>query len=136
MLNAIKTSLSGLLASSTRMTIAASNIVNARTTSTPEGDETFSAGLRGSKAYLPQKTVQTTNRFGGVKAHPVPVSPAHLAVYDPTSPVAGPKGYVNTPNVNEFVELSEMIRATSAYETNAKVLAELDNTLHKFLKDF
>jgi flagellar basal-body rod protein FlgC len=136
--NAINTSLSGLLASTSKLNVAASNIVNSRNTSTPKG--TFaanpSAAALGSKAYVPMKHEQSTNKFGGVMSYNIPVTPASLTAYAPQDPVANEEGYVAIPNVNEFVEVGEMIKATNAYKANAKVLTEVADLEKDFLDQF
>ncbi|PCI32165.1 MAG: flagellar biosynthesis protein FlgC [Alphaproteobacteria bacterium] len=132
MFKALQTSVSGLIASSTRLNVAASNIVNARVASSPKGTtgprQTFRAG------YSPQRVAQTTTAGGGVRATGAPVSPASLSVYDPTSPFANEQGAVDMPNVSLPVEISELRRARHAYEANAKVIKTLDDTFKTLLK--
>ncbi|WP_417317523.1 flagellar basal body rod protein FlgC [Emcibacter sp.] len=138
MINAINTSLSGLLASTSKLSVAASNIVNSRTTSTPKG--TFAADLTaaalGSKAYTPLKHGQSSNKHGGVMSYNIPVNPASLTAYSPDDPMANEEGYVAIPNVNDFVEVGEMIKASNAYKANAKVLSTLDETMDDFMDQF
>ncbi|MFC7050248.1 flagellar basal body rod protein FlgC [Emcibacter nanhaiensis] len=136
--NAINTSLSGLLASTSKLNVAASNIVNSRNTSTPKG--TFaanpSAAALVNKAYTPLKHEQSSNKYGGVMSYNIPVNPASLTAYAPDDPVANEDGYVAIPNVNEFVEVGEMIKATNAYKANAQVLSTLAEIEEDFLDQF
>ncbi|MCC3860630.1 flagellar basal body rod protein FlgC [Pseudemcibacter aquimaris] len=125
MINGISTSLSGLLAASTRANTAANNIVNAYNTSMPVGGDRSTAGLKAAKAYVPQRTVNTSNKNGGVTAHNVPVNPASLSVFSPDNPVANEEGFVNVPNVEPAIEFSELIKAKNAYKANAAVLRTL-----------
>lgn len=125
MINGISTSLSGLLAASTRATTAANNIVNAYNTSTPRGGDVSTAAIRTTRAYVPQKTVNSSQKNGGVTATRVPVSPASLTVYNPDNPVANEQGLVNIPNVDIAIEFSELIKAKNAYKANAAVLRTL-----------
>ncbi|WP_321392376.1 flagellar basal body rod protein FlgC [Emcibacter sp.] len=138
MINAINTSLSGLLASTSKLNVAASNIANSRTTSTPKG--TFAANTTaaalGSKAYTPLRHEQSSNKYGGVMSYNIPVNPASLTAYSPDDPMANEEGYVAVPNVNEFVEVGEMIKASNAYKANAKVLSTLAETEQDFLDRF
>lgn len=125
MINGINTSLSGLLAASTRANTAANNIVNAYNTSMPVGGDRNTAGLKAAKAYVPQRTVNTSNKNGGVTANTVPVSPASLSVFSPDNPVANEEGFVNIPNIEPAIEFSELIKAKNAYKANAAVLRTL-----------
>jgi len=128
MINGIRTSLSGLLAASTRASTAANNIANAYNTSKPAGGDTSTAALRTSRAYVPERTVNISRQNGGVTATKVAVTPASLSVYSPENPVANEQGFVNVPNVDPAVEFSELIKAKHAYKANAAVLRTLIET--------
>ena len=128
MINGINTSLSGLLAASTRATTAANNIVNAYNTSTPAGGETSTAAIRTSRAYVPQKVVNSPQKNGGVIATKVSVTPSSLSVYSPDDPVSNDQGFVDIPNIDPAVEFSELIKAKHAYKANAAVLRTLYET--------
>jgi len=133
MFKAIQTSVSGLIASSVRLNAVASNIANAQVKSTPGG--TTAPGRRAfSAGYTPQRVEQSTTGSGGVRATVVPVSPASLTIFDPTSPLANSQGAVNIPNVSLPVEIAELTRASQAYKANAKVLKTLDETFKTLLK--
>ena len=125
MINGINTSLSGLLAASTRANTAANNIANAYNTSLPVGGDRNTATLQASRAYVPQKTVNSSLKNGGVTATRVPVSPASLTVYSPDNPVSNEEGFVNIPNIEPAIEFSELIKAKNAYKANAAVLRTL-----------
>lgn len=125
MINGINTSLSGLLAASTRANTAANNIANAYNTSLPVGGDRNTASLQASRAYVPQKTVNSSLKNGGVTATRVPVSPASLTVYSPDNPVSNEEGFVNIPNIEPAIEFSELIKAKNAYKANAAVLRTL-----------
>ncbi|PCI49341.1 MAG: hypothetical protein COB49_04970 [Alphaproteobacteria bacterium] len=127
MFKAIQTSVSGLIASSVRLNAAASNIANSQVKSTPNV-LTFSAG------YTPVRVEQSTTGGGGVRATVVPVSPASLSIFDPTSPLANSQGAVNIPNISLPAEIAELNRASQAYKANARVLKTLDDTFRTLLK--
>ncbi|MBT5074143.1 MAG: flagellar biosynthesis protein FlgC [Kordiimonadaceae bacterium] len=128
MISGINTSLSGLLAASTRANTAANNIVNAYNTSAPVGGDASTAALRTSRAYVPQRTINSSQKNGGVVATNVPVSPSSLSIYSPSNPVSNDEGFVNIPNVDAAVEFSELIKAKHAYKANAAVLRTLFET--------
>jgi len=48
-------------------------------------------------------------------------SPPRLA-YDPKNPLADAKGYVAMPNVNVVEEMTNMISASRAYQTNLDMM--------------
>lgn len=137
MINGISTSLSGLLAASTRANTAANNIVNAYNTSMPAGGDRNTAAIQTSRAYVPQKVINTSNKQGGVTATKVPVSPASLSVYNPDDPVSNSDGFVNIPNIEPAIEFAELIKAENAYKANAAVLRtliEVENTALDIIK--
>jgi flagellar basal-body rod protein FlgC len=125
MINGINTSLSGLLAASTRANTAANNIANAYNTSLPVGGDRNTATLQASRAYVPQKTVNSSLKNGGVTATRVPVSPSSLTVFSPDNPVSNEEIFVNIPNIEPAIEFSELIKAKNAYKANASVLRTL-----------
>jgi|GEM_PF-711217 flagellar basal-body rod protein FlgC len=125
MINGINTSLSGLLAASTRANTAANNIANAYNTSLPVGGDRNTATLQASRAYVPQKTVNSSLKNGGVTATRVPVSPSSLTVFSPDNPVSNEEIFVNIPNIEPAIEFSELIKAKNAYKANAAVLRTL-----------
>lgn len=125
MINGINTSLSGLLAASTRANTAANNIVNAFNTSTPLGGDTSTAAIRTARAYVPQRVINSPLKYGGVVAQKVPVSPSSLTVFNPNDPVSNEQGFVDIPNVDHAIEFSELIKAKHAYKANATVIRTL-----------
>ena len=128
MMNGISTSLSGLLAASTRANTAANNIVNAYNTSFPLGGDTSTAALRSTRAYVPQQVINSSGRNGGVIATKVPVNPASFSLYSPNDPASNSNGFVDIPNVDPAIEFSELIKAKQAYKTNAAVIRTLSET--------
>jgi flagellar basal-body rod protein FlgC len=117
--SAMEVSASGLTAERTRMNTIASNLANAHTTRTANGqpykridpvfeaallDRTQAAGNGGSGVSLVrvQKIVEDT-RQGQM-------------VYEPGHPDANPQGYVEYPNVNVVEEMVNMLTASRAYE--------------------
>lgn len=132
MFKAIQTSVSGLVASSVRLNAVANNIANSQVKSTPKGS--VPNGLVFSAGYTPQRVEQSTTATGGVRATVVPVSPASLTVFDPTSPLANDQGAVNIPNISLPAEFGELTRAKHAYKANAMVLKTLDDTFKTLLK--
>ena len=54
-------------------------------------------------------------------------------VYDPKSPLANEQGYVEMSNVNVVEEMTNMISASRAYQTNAEIMSAAKTLLLKTL---
>ena len=136
MFEAAKTGLSGLLASTTRLNVAANNIANINTTSrvpTPEAAQS----LAGQQAYQAKRTFNQALENGGVRATAVPVKPAHQPVYAPNDANANEDGIVNYPNLSLAEEIVQLKIAAQTYKANAAVIRtafELSDTLLKDTK--
>ena len=118
---------SGLTAQRLRLDLISNNIANAQTTRTEKGgayqrqDVVFMA--EGSNLALPGPVAARRNSLsnlqGGVKvAEIITDTTSGSRVYDPTHPDADADGYVNYPNVDIVVEMTNMLSATRSYEAN------------------
>lgn len=127
-MSAMEITASGLTAERVRMNTLASNLANARTTSTEEGgpyrrhDPVFRA-------------VPASERLSGVAAGEgsagaylveVPEiraddTPGPL-VYDPSHPDANEDGYVEMPNVSVVTEMVNLVTASRAYEAGVSMM--------------
>ena len=115
---ALRISASGMQAQTTRLRVIAENLANQDTT----------GGKPGADPYR-RKTVSFDNlldRASGenlVRVKKVGVdSSAFPQKYEPSHPAADAKGYVNTPNVNSFVEVMDMREAQRSYSANLQVM--------------
>lgn len=124
---------SGLAAQRLRLDVIANNIANAETTRTPEGgaykrkDVVFMP--EGQSPFLPSFLAarQNLNRFQGqlkgVQVTQIVTDPTPgTRVYDPTHPDADEQGYVEYPNVNPVIEMTNMLSASRSYEANLAVI--------------
>ncbi|MGB9521204.1 MAG: flagellar basal body rod protein FlgC [Anaerolineales bacterium] len=136
--NSLRIASSALSAQRLRLDIISNNIANAETTRTAEGgpyqrqDVVFSPqgsdpmtpqflnvlrSFRGGNAALPLSGV------AGVKVSKIVTdNSAGPRVYDPSHPDADEEGYVNYPNVNLVVEMTNMLSATRSYEAGLAVV--------------
>lgn len=105
MIDVLSTALSGLAAASKRILAGANNTANASTVN-----------------YTPQEVKTTAQSPSGVKAELGPRNPAFIKSYEPDSPLADPKGYVNIPNVQLDREAVDIAQASIAYKANAAVI--------------
>jgi flagellar basal-body rod protein FlgC len=116
----IRIAASGLTAQRLRMDIAASNLANAQTTRTQNGQV--------GEPYQAEAVVFQATQMGpmqaaqGVSAVAVVQPPrANTRVYDPNNPEADTNGFVNYPNVDVAQEMTDMMGAARSYQVNATV---------------
>ncbi|WP_187970038.1 flagellar basal body rod protein FlgC [Aquibium microcysteis] len=124
--NAAGIALSGMLAESTRLNVAASNIANARTT----GALDPAAGAAG--AYQPLAVEQSAAPGGGTVAIVRPLIPASMPAYEPSASFADPNGFVAAPNVDLLGEVTSVMEASlglraslAVYETASDMMRAL-----------
>jgi flagellar basal-body rod protein FlgC len=132
--NILSIGASALSAQQLRLDVISNNIANAETTRTAEGGPY----KRQDVVFTPQKTNPFLPAFlaarqsgsdeaysgtGGVEAASIVTdnSPG-TKVYDPTHPDADAQGYVEYPNVNLVVEMTNMLSATRSYEAGLSVV--------------
>lgn len=112
------TAASGMRVQSDRMRVIAENIANASSTADITGGRpyqrqvlTFSQAIdeaTGADIVKVGKTVKDRSDF--------------RKEYDPGHPAADAAGYVQMPNVNPLIELTDMREAQRAYEANLNVV--------------
>jgi flagellar basal-body rod protein FlgC len=124
---------SGLYAQRLRLDTISNNVANAETTRTETGgpyqrkDVVFSAQNRmpfQANLLLAKKNVGPADlKLTGVQVAKVvtDTTPGNK-VYDPQNEDADAEGYVNYPNVNLVVEMTNMLSATRSYEANLAVI--------------
>ena len=128
MLNVFQVAGSALHAQSLRLNTTASNMANADSVVSSDG-----------QPYRAKQVVFAATPMGnpaaqGVRVTQVVESAAPLRmVYDPKSPAANADGYVAMPNVNVVEEMTNMISASRAYQTNADVMGTAKSLLEKTL---
>ncbi len=125
----MRISASGLSAERLRMDVISSNVANMRTTRTQEGG-----------AYIRKVAIFSENydeKLGmlGVKTTSIEEDKSALRKeYDPQHPDADDQGYVEYPNVDILVEMSDLISASRAYESNVDTLNAQKNIISKALE--
>ena len=124
MIQGIQSALAGLKAAAQRAGIAADNIANARSGGT----------LQPYTGYVPKEAVQTTTVTGTPVVSARPLTPGHVAAYEPDSPDADADGLVGRPNVDLAKNIVELTLAEHAYKANAATLRTIDE-LSKALYD-
>lgn len=109
---------SALHAQSARLNAVASNLANAESVTSSNGQP-----YRAKQVVFQAASVGAGKDALGVKVAAVTEdqSPAKL-VYDPRHPLADANGYVAMPNVNVIEEMTNMISASRSYQTNLDVM--------------
>jgi flagellar basal-body rod protein FlgC len=124
-LSGMEISASGLTGERLRMEVAANNIANIHSTSTPDGGPyqrqrvTFSAAM----SQFTNPSANSVSQLHGVKVLGItPDTTPGPTVYDPGHPDADKTGHVAMPNVNLSHEMVDLVTASRAYEANLKSL--------------
>ncbi|MDP9109476.1 MAG: flagellar basal body rod protein FlgC [Pseudomonadota bacterium] len=119
---------SAMSAQSQRLNVVASNIANADSTTSSNG-----------QVYKAKQVVFSAVPVDGAASSGVKVqqvvedtAPPRL-VYDPKHPQADEKGYVAMPNVNVVEEMVNMISASRSYQTNVETMNAAKSLLLKTL---
>ena len=107
---------SALTAQSMRLNATASNLANADSVVSADG-QPYRAKQVVFEA-MPMGQGADGVRVKGVVEDPNPPR----MIYDPRNPAANPQGYVAMPNVNVVEEMTNMISASRSYQTNADVM--------------
>ncbi|MEF8732562.1 MAG: flagellar basal body rod protein FlgC [Candidatus Accumulibacter meliphilus] len=126
--NTFKVAGSAMTAQALRLNVVASNLANADSVISSDG-----------QPYRAKQVVFAATPMGSAAAQGVRVtqvvedsSPGRL-LYDPRNPAADESGYVTMPNVSVVDEMTNMISASRAYQTNAEVMNTAKQLLLKTL---
>ena len=139
---ALKISASGLTAQRIRLDVISNNIANAQTTKTAEGgpykrqDVVFTADESNSFSSSLSSSMNKNAELssGGVKVSAIVTDNSEGSlVYDPTNPDANTNGYVEYPNVDPTVEMTNMLSATRSYEANLAIVDAIKTMASKAL---
>jgi flagellar basal-body rod protein FlgC len=128
MFNVFQIAGSALTAQSVRLNATSSNLANA--------DSVVSAN---GQPYRAKQVVFTAAPVAGQEAVGVQVrqvvedaSPPRM-VYEPKNPLANEQGYVSLPNVNVVEEMVNMISASRAYQANVEMMSNAKQLILKTL---
>jgi len=118
---------SGMEAQKFRVDIINTNIANAKTVMTENGEGPYKRRdvvfkeqyLDTQRNYRKQEPNNINKDYlRGVGVSNVLVDESYKLVYEPANPYADEKGYVKYPNINVIKETSDLIDAQRAYEAN------------------
>ena len=115
---ALRISASGMQAQTTRLRVIAENLANQDTTGGKPGADPYRRKTVSFDNLLDRASGENLVRVKKVGFD----SSAFPQKYEPSHPAADAKGYVNTPNVNSFVEVMDMREAQRSYSANLQVM--------------
>lgn len=119
---------SAMTAQSQRLNVVASNLANADSTTSANGQP-----YRAKQVVFQAVPMGGKNDTGVKVAAVVEDSSPLKMVYDPKNPLADGKGYVAQPNVNVVEEMVNMISASRSYQNNVDVMNTSKTLLLKTL---
>jgi flagellar basal-body rod protein FlgC len=120
---------SAMAAQSQRMNVTASNLANADSVVSPDGQ-----AYRAKQVIFGMAPTPGQSDVGGVQVRGVMEDPSPpRMVHNPTHPMANAEGYVVMPNVNPVEEMVNMISASRSYQANVEVLNSAKNMMLKTL---
>ncbi|BDB26278.1 flagellar basal body rod protein FlgC [Cupriavidus sp. P-10] len=120
---------SAMAAQSQRMNVTASNLANADSVVSPDGQAYRARQVVFGMAPTPGQSDVGGVQVAGISEDP---SPPRM-VHNPTHPMANAQGYVVMPNVNPVEEMVNMISASRSYQANVEVLNSAKNMMLKTL---
>jgi len=124
---------SGMNAQSLRLNLVASNISNANSVSSSEGDVYKSRQPVFAAEF--KNILDSQNAASGVNVLGVVESQAPAVMeYAPNHPMADANGYIFKPNVNTVEEMANMMSASRSYQNNVEVLNTAKQLMLQTLK--
>jgi len=117
-----------LTAQSQRLSAIASNLANAESVTTADGQP-----YRAKHVVFSSQPLTGDDAVGVKVTGVVQDTSAPRRVHDPAHPLADDKGYVNMPNVNGVDEMVNMISASRSYQTNVELMNTAKTLLLKTL---
>ena len=124
---------SAMTAQTVRLNTISSNLANAQTTAGSEAE-----GYRARKpvfAAIAQGLVDGQSAGSRVQVLDVVQSPEPLRrVHEPDNPLANAQGDVFYSNVNPVAEMTDMLSASRAFETNVEVLGRVKSMQQSLLR--
>ncbi len=122
-------SASAMQAQSMRLNAVASNLANAESTTSSNGQP-----YRAKQVVFQATPVGPEGGVGVKVAQVVEDQAPPKLVYDPRNPMADANGYVAMPNVDVVEEMTNMLSASRSYQTNADVMNTAKTLMQRTLQ--
>jgi flagellar basal-body rod protein FlgC len=126
-IKSIATATSGLHAQAGRMRVISENIANADSTGQTPGAAAYRRKIPTFRTEVDRVLGADVVALGRVRTDPS----NFRRVYEPGHPAADANGYVNYPNVNPLVEMTDMRDAQRSYEANLNVITAARHMLER-----
>ncbi len=130
----------GMAAQSLRLNTTASNIANADSASSSEGDvyrarkPIFSAIQQDVMSQALGGQAGELSASQGVQVQGIVESDAPLDMrFQPDHPMANEQGYVMYPNVNVVEEMADMLSASRSFQTNVSIMDSAKTMMQRLL---
>ena len=118
LLKTFKISGAGMRAQGTRLRVISENIANADSLPQRPGETPYRRKTVTFKNELDRRMGLDTVRIDKIR----PDNSEFTKRFDPNHPAADADGYVQTPNVNTLIEMTDMREAQRSYEANLNVI--------------
>ena len=118
LMKTMRLSAAGMKAQGTRLRVISENVANADSLPTEPGKQPYRRRVVTFKNELDRTTGLQTVRVKNIR----PDRSEFPRRYDPGHPAADQNGYVQTPNVNALIEMTDMREAQRSYEANLNTL--------------
>ena len=128
-IKSLATAASGLHAQAGRMRVISENIANADSTGQTPGAAAYRRKIPTFRTEVDRVLGADVVALGRVRTDPS----SFRKVYEPGHPAADPNGYVNYPNVNPLVEMTDMRDAQRSYEANVNVITATRRMIQRTL---
>lgn len=126
---------SAMAAQSVRLNTIASNLANADSAAGSEADAYHAR--KPVFAAIANRSLGTDSEFAGSRVQVLDViesSEPLRKVHEPDNPLANEEGMVFYPNVNSVAEMTDMMSASRAFETNVEVMQRVKSMQQSLLK--
>ncbi|MEO5337151.1 MAG: flagellar basal body rod protein FlgC [Magnetospirillum sp. WYHS-4] len=117
-LKTFRISAAGMKTQGTRLRVISENVANANSLPRKPGDQPYRRKVVTFKNELDKATGLPLVRIDKIK----PDRSQFEKRFDPHHPAADQDGYVQVPNVNSLIEMSDMQEAQRSYEANMNVI--------------
>jgi flagellar basal-body rod protein FlgC len=114
----MRISAAGMKVQGTRLRVISENVANADSLPQAPGQEPYRRKLITFKNELDKDLGLKTIRVDKIQPQKGTLSKR----YEPDHPAADPDGYVQLPNVNALIEMTDMREAQRSYEANLSVI--------------
>ena len=129
LLKTFKISGAGMQAQGTRLRVISENVANADSLPQRPGEQPYRRKTVSFKNELDRRMGLNTVRVDKIR----PDRSEFEKRFDPNHPAADADGYVQVPNVNTLIEMTDMREAQRSYEANLSVIkaskAMINNTI-------